>query len=98
MLTGWTRSDRSAAPRDEQDRGGEPAPTLARRRRSRATRLFHELLDRGQWLGEDLSFFRRVPPTIPVECLVTGNSSHNGVPLKLENVLLAHLAESKCPA
>lgn len=60
--------------------------------------LFHELLTDGQWLGEDLSFFRRIPPTIPVECLVTGNSSHNGVPLKLENVLLAHLAEAKCPA
>ncbi len=57
--------------------------------------LFHEALVEGQWFGEDLSFFRRIPDHVAVECLVTGDSAHGGVKLTLENVMLSHIAQSK---
>jgi hypothetical protein len=37
----------------------------------------------GGWLGEDLAFFTRVPPTVRVEALVTGVSYHAGLALDL---------------
>jgi hypothetical protein len=57
--------------------------------------LFHEALVDGQWFGEDLTFFRRIPPHVAIECLITGDSCHNGSKLTLENVMLSHIAQTK---
>lgn len=52
--------------------------------------VFRELFVRGDgpatWWGEDLSFFKRLPACVTVEALVTGESSHEGQVLKLENL------------
>lgn len=46
--------------------------------------MFLELIDeQGFWLGEDLAFFRRLPPSVAVEALITGHTSHNGNMLDL---------------
>jgi hypothetical protein len=41
---------------------------------------------RTRWLGEDLSFFARVPPSVRVEALLTGHTRHDGQTLALERV------------
>jgi hypothetical protein len=53
-----------------------------------ATRLalFHDELSDGKWWGEDRSFFRRVPRSVTVECLITGETAHAGYPLDLEKL------------
>jgi hypothetical protein len=48
--------------------------------------LFHDELVGGEWLSEDLAFFRRVPKHVTVEALLTGYTSHAGQPLSLEEV------------
>lgn len=48
--------------------------------------VFHEILAGDRWLGEDLSFFARVPPHVEVEILVTGHTSHAGEGLDLESI------------
>lgn len=48
--------------------------------------LFHEVLEDGRWWGEDLSFFRRLPPEVQVEMLVTGHTAHAGMVLDLATV------------
>lgn len=45
--------------------------------------LFHDELRDGQWLGEDVAFFSRVPKHVEVEALLTGYTSHAGQPLSL---------------
>lgn len=46
--------------------------------------MFLEFIDKdGFWLGEDLAFFRRLPPSVAVEALVTGRTMHNGNMLDL---------------
>lgn len=48
---------------------------------------FLELIDdEGNWYGEDISFFHRVPGNIAIEALVTGDSSHKGAALRLEHI------------
>lgn len=47
---------------------------------------FHELIDGEMWYGEDNSFFRRIPPDVEVHALLTGTISHDGTPLKLDNL------------
>jgi hypothetical protein len=47
--------------------------------------VFREILINGKWLGEDLSFFRRVPTNVTIEALVRGVSSHAGHALDLED-------------
>jgi hypothetical protein len=42
--------------------------------------------DRGQWLGEDLSFFSRLPAAVEVEALITGESGHDGQALPLNQL------------
>lgn len=45
---------------------------------------FLEMLkEDGRWLGEDLAFFERVPSTVQVEALVTGEVLHAGFKLDL---------------
>lgn len=41
---------------------------------------------RTRWIGEDLSFFRRVPPSVRVEALVDGYTSHAGYALNLSRL------------
>jgi hypothetical protein len=48
--------------------------------------LFHDMLIDGLWYGEDTSFFRRVPPWVSVEALLSGNIAHAGIPLDLETL------------
>lgn len=48
--------------------------------------LFHDMLITGLWYGEDTSFFRRVPSSVSVEALLTGNIAHAGVGLDLETL------------
>jgi hypothetical protein len=48
--------------------------------------LFLEELKAGRWYSEDLSFFHRVPSNVTIEAVVTGETSHCGEGLKLENV------------
>lgn len=45
--------------------------------------LFMEFIENDFWLGEDLAFFRRLPPSVAVEALVTGHTMHNGNMLDL---------------
>jgi hypothetical protein len=46
--------------------------------------MFLEFIDEnGFWLGEDLAFFRRLPPSVAVEALITGHTMHNGNMLDL---------------
>ncbi len=46
--------------------------------------MFLEFIDeQGFWLGEDLSFFRRLPPSVIREALITGHTNHNGRGLDL---------------
>jgi hypothetical protein len=40
----------------------------------------------GSWLGEDLSFFARVPNDMPMRALLSGSSAHAGSVLRLEEV------------
>lgn len=49
--------------------------------------LFAEAFVGSQWLGEDLSFFHRLPPTIAVEGLCIGETIHSGYPLALRRLL-----------
>jgi hypothetical protein len=49
--------------------------------------VFHELIASRKWWGEDLSFFRRVPTNVPIEALITGESSHQGNTLHLEDLI-----------
>jgi len=46
---------------------------------------------RTRWLGEDLSFFARVPPGVRVEALLTGHTRHDGQTLPLERVARAEV-------
>lgn len=46
---------------------------------------------RTRWLGEDLSFFARVPPSVRVEALLTGHTRHDGETLPLERVARAEV-------
>lgn len=48
--------------------------------------LFHEIIERGMWFGEDTSFFRRVPRDVSVEVLLTGHVNHAGNLLQLEKL------------
>jgi hypothetical protein len=48
--------------------------------------VFQDLVEGGRWYGEDLSFFRRVPSNVPIEVLVTGDTVHDGAPMKLEHL------------
>jgi hypothetical protein len=41
------------------------------------------------WMGEDLAFWSRVPPTVLIEAIVTGTTVHAGRMLDLEMVALA---------
>lgn len=51
--------------------------------------VFAEELLSGNWYGEDVAFFRRVPRTVSVEALLTGTSCHAGQILQLDR---AHFA------
>lgn len=62
---------------------------------SPAIAIFYELLWQKRWFGEDLSFFHRIPGDVTVEALVTGECSHAGQMLRLEDVLEAHRREAK---
>jgi len=53
--------------------------------------LFSEVIARRRWWGEDLSFFRRLPPATRVECLIAGATSHDGQVLDV-----AHIATLPC--
>ena len=46
---------------------------------------------KNRWLGEDLSFFARVPPSVRVEALLTGHTRHDGETLPLERVRLGEV-------
>jgi len=46
----------------------------------------HEMIADGRWWGEDLSFFRRLPPEVRVEALLTGFTSHAGHVLPLDKL------------
>jgi hypothetical protein len=48
--------------------------------------LFHEDLADGRWWGEDLSFFRHLPPDVRVEVLATGHTAHAGMVLDLSTL------------
>jgi len=48
--------------------------------------IFHDELVDGRWWGEDRSFFRRVPRSVTIECLITGETAHAGYPLDLEKL------------
>lgn len=54
------------------------------------TAAFAEVMVRHEgrvaWLGEDLSFFARVPPGVRVEALLVGHTRHNGETLALERL------------
>lgn len=50
---------------------------------------FLELLtSEGRWMGEDCSFFERLPRSVVVDALVTGNVSHGSYKLDLEKANL----------
>jgi hypothetical protein len=49
--------------------------------------LFRETLEKRQWWGEDLAFFRRVPSNVPIEVLVTGHTCHGPEALDLSNLV-----------
>lgn len=58
--------------RDPVDANVKPAPFL-------------ELLtDAGEWVGEDVAFFRRLPRAVEVEALTSGETTHAGHSLALE--------------
>ena len=40
----------------------------------------------GRWLGEDRSFFYRLPPQVSIEALIVGTTAHDGVALDLQRV------------
>lgn len=46
---------------------------------------FFERFQGGQWLGEDFAFFSRVPASVRVEALITGETSHAGQLLNLRD-------------
>jgi len=48
--------------------------------------LFHQEIRERLWLTEDFAFFSRVPPTVQVEALLTGCTSHAGQNLVLDDV------------
>jgi hypothetical protein len=48
--------------------------------------LFHEDLADGRWWGEDLSFFRHLPPDVRIEALATGHTAHAGMVLDLSTL------------
>jgi len=50
--------------------------------------LFYEVLERGRWWGEDMSFFYRLPPEVEVEALGTGHVAHAGEVLNLSQLEL----------
>ena len=49
--------------------------------------FFVEQLSGRKWLGEDLAFFDRLPPSVRVEALLTGRTAHAGQPLELGELL-----------
>lgn len=40
--------------------------------------LFLEYIENRFWLGEDVAFFRRLPPEVTVEAIVSGHTMHHG--------------------
>ena len=44
---------------------------------------FHELMTEHDWFGEDISFFRRLPPGVRKRALLTGRTEHAGNALDL---------------
>lgn len=48
--------------------------------------LFIEAIADGKWWGEDLSFFRRLPADVRLECLMTGQTAHEGHVLDLSTL------------
>jgi len=48
--------------------------------------LFVEEIADGRWWGEDLSFFKRMPPGVRVECLIQGATAHEGQILDLSSL------------
>ena len=54
--------------------------------RIRRLGLFLETITEGRWVGEDISFFSRVPKSVRVDALLTGASSHDGQSLTLETL------------
>lgn len=48
--------------------------------------VFCEFIREGWWLREDYAFFSRVPPSIHVEALCTGETNHAGLHLTLEKL------------
>lgn len=57
--------------------------------------VFRDLMVGRKWLGEDLSFFRRVPTNVTIEALVRGVSSHAGEVLDLADVVRYARRESE---
>jgi hypothetical protein len=47
---------------------------------------FAEVFDAGRWIGEDLAFFHRLPPTVTVEASLTGHTVHAGLELSLASL------------
>jgi hypothetical protein len=64
----------NAAPtwKDSHDGAVKPAPFL------------EMLTDAGDWIGEDVAFFRRLPREVEVEALTSGKTTHAGHQLALE--------------
>lgn len=48
--------------------------------------VFYDEISGRRWYGEDLSFFRRLPPQVVVEALATGHTGHDGAVLELGTV------------
>lgn len=65
-----------AAPswKDPHDGALKPAPFL------------EMLTDDGEWIGEDIAFFRRLPREVEVEALTSGVTNHAGYKLALEKL------------
>ncbi len=58
--------------RDPHDGAIKPAPFL------------EMLSENGEWVGEDIAFFRRLPRQVIIEALTSGKTSHAGYELSLE--------------
>lgn len=48
--------------------------------------VFVEYISHGWWFREDYAFFSRVPPTVQIEALCTGETDHDGLRLELEQL------------
>lgn len=53
---------------------------------SRRALFLERITPEGLWMGEDVSFFTRIPPSVSIEAVLTGHTVHQGDVLSLEQL------------